>query len=48
MKNMKGNNDARIHVNKKLMDTVKEKYPETTDLTYTGLVTWALRKLIGG
>lgn len=29
-----------------LLEMVRKKYPETKRMTYTGLVDWALRKLL--
>ena len=40
-------NLARLEVDEKLLDQIKEAYPEMKGLTYTGLVEWALRKVLG-
>jgi len=37
---------VKINVNKELVDQLKEKYPETKGLTYTGLVDLMLRKVL--
>ena len=37
---------ARPYVDKKLIAKVKVEYPETTSLTPTALVDWALRYLL--
>jgi len=38
--------DARVYVNRELLDAVKEKFPETKGLKYSGLVDFALRKTL--
>jgi hypothetical protein len=37
---------ARIYADRTLLNQVKEKYPETGGMTFTGIVDWALRKLL--
>jgi len=37
---------ARVYVERELMDTVKRKLPETKSMTYTGLIDYVLRKLL--
>ena len=36
----------RVKVERELIETVKNMYPESGGLTATGVVDWALRKLI--
>ena len=38
--------EKRVYANAKLMQNVKQEYPETKGMTYSGLVEWALRKLL--
>jgi hypothetical protein len=38
--------ETRIYTDKDLLTKVKEKYPETGGMTFTGIVDWALRKLL--
>lgn len=38
--------ETRIYASKKLMDEVKQAYPEAAGMTYTGLTEWAFRKLL--
>ena len=38
--------DIRAYVNSDLLQVVKKRFPETEGLSTTGLVDWALRKLL--
>jgi len=38
--------ESRVYAERKLMEQVKKAYPETKNMTYTGLVDWGLRKLL--
>ena len=38
--------DIRAYVDGDLVDTVKVVFPETGGLTATGVIDWALRKLL--
>jgi len=40
------NKDIRAYVNVDILAQVKETFPETGGLSATGLVDWALRKLL--
>jgi len=44
--NMSVNDKTRIYASKTLMDILQKKYPETKDMSYTGLSAWAFRKLL--
>ena len=43
---MQVTDESRIYADRKLMEQLKAKYPETQGMTYTGLIEWALRKLL--
>jgi hypothetical protein len=43
---MQAVDEARIYADKALLNQLKEKYPETGGMTFTGLVEWAIRKLL--
>jgi len=43
---MANTNTTRLWMEKKLLDQVRNRFPETKRMTYTGLVDWALRKLL--
>ena len=37
---------ARLEVDERLLEQLKEKYSELAGMTYTALVEWAIRKVI--
>jgi len=37
---------SRLQVEKQLLNELRKSYPETKGMTYTGIVDWALRKLL--
>ena len=38
--------EIKVRVERELLEKLKEKFPETKGLTYTGTVDWALRVLL--
>jgi hypothetical protein len=38
--------DVRTYTDSELVEQIKDKYPETVGMTATGVVDWALRKLL--